>query len=55
MKVIIFGAGHYARQYLENCPQSEEIVAVCDNNWKNMAGILWTQNYFSRLYSQNRV
>jgi O-methyltransferase len=35
MKVIVFGAGAYGRQYIENCPKDEEIVAVCDNNWGN--------------------
>jgi hypothetical protein len=36
MKVIVFGAGAYGRQYIENCPRDEEIVAVCDNNWNDL-------------------
>lgn len=39
MRTIVFGAGEYGRHYIKNCPQGEEIVAVCDNNWSNLGGV----------------
>jgi len=35
MKVIVFGAGLFGKQYISNL-KDEEIVAVCDNNWKTI-------------------
>jgi hypothetical protein len=35
MKIIVFGAGLFGKQYIGNL-KNEEIVAVCDNNWEFM-------------------
>lgn len=37
MKIVIFGAGLCGKYYIENCPDNQEIIAVCDNNWKDFS------------------
>jgi hypothetical protein len=40
MKVVVFGAGAFGRDYIEHCEADTEIVAVCDNNFAQVPGTL---------------